>query len=233
MEIMLKLNSDTAGYVFAEIREESGVKRQKKITVQDTIDILNSSAEIDHTCRIGKMPEGFLDAEFDFSSLSGKVAVYVPKHTQLTDFNGEKAMVPFPNLILMYKYSKGVHQGTAAFATVENNIRRINDNTILYNYPFGNVTPGTGKVCWGSNRHEPIERISEVNIFTDKFLNSSTNSDLYQVGVSNSSKKELSVFLHSLAKKHEKESEDGKEYIFEDKLLVPTINTFDSAFANL
>lgn len=201
------------------------VKKSKYVHVKKVVEILNSNMNMfSKKVRTGPMPRGFVDSSFDYETLSGKVAVYVPAAVRRMNFNGEIAMIPFPNLILVYEFTSGAHHQTVAFAVKESNIEKIKGTTTLYNYPFGNVSPGTGNVCWGSNRHEELVRIADVNIFTDKFLNSLTNRDWYQIGISNASKKDLPEFLSTLKEQVEKD----KDVVFNPDYLVPTTFTLDS-----
>lgn len=204
------------------------VKQSKYVHIQKLIEILNSNMDMfAKSVRTGPMPRGFVDSNFDYESRSGKVAVYVPAAIRRMNFNGETAMIPFPNLILVYEFTKGSHHQTVAFAVKEDRIEKVKGTTALYNYPFGNVSPGTGKVCWGSNRHEELVRIADVNIFTDKFLNSLTNRDLYQIGISNASKKDLPEFLSDLKEQVEKD----KDVAFNPDYLVATTFTLDGVMS--
>lgn len=229
MEICIQLSEKDPSHV--NVSMTNGViKKNKYVHTEDVIKILNSNTDIlTRTIRTGKMPRGFVDSNMDFDSLSGKVAVFVPAAIRRMDFNGEKAMIPFPSLILVYQFRKRKHYKTLAFAVKESSIEQIRNTTILYNYPFGNVSPGTGDVCWGNNRHEELVNISDINIYTDKFLNSSTNKDLYQVGISNASKKEEPVFLNDLQKQVEKD----KNVVFNPDYLVQTTHTLDNIMGGI
>lgn len=227
-EITITLNS-TLPNVAKLLVDNEGVKQSKSVTIETALNMLNQSMDgSENLKRIGKMPEGYVDAFFDLEKLSGKVAVHVKRHLQPLNFAGEMAIIPFPSIILVYSFRNGMHQKTVAFATKEDSIRRISYDTVLYNYPFGNVAPGTGAVCWGSNRHEKLNSLTDINLFTDKFLNSETNRDLYQTGISNGSKKELPLLLQDLQAEVEKAEKEGKEALFNDALLVPTTHTLEN-----
>ena len=229
MDIDIHITEKEPSYLTVELTNGS-IKNSKRISTQKLIEILNENTGMFvNKVRTGKMPRGFVDSNMDYETKTGIIAVYVPAAVRRMNFNGEKAMIPFPNLILFYEFSKGKHQKTAAFAVKEDTVERIHGDTNLYNYPFGNVTPGTGNVCWGSNRHDELVKIADVNIFTDKFLNSPTNRDLYQVGISNSSKKELPEFLNELKEQVEK----NNNVVFNPDYLVQTTHTLNSMMSGL
>lgn len=204
---------------------DGSVKKNKYVDIENLVDALEEHLNVyEDTVRTGPMPRGFVDSNFDYRTLTGRVAVYMPAAVRRMNFNGEKAMIPFPNIVLIYEFKNGVHNATQAFSVKEDHIEKVRSTTKLYNYPFGNVSPGGGHVCWGSNEHEKLNAIADINIFTDKFLNSLTNQDLYQVGISNSSQKILPEFLNELKEQVEKE----KDVVFNPDYLVETTFTLDS-----
>lgn len=218
MEIEMKFSSSDSNTVCTYIKDETGIVKKKVLSMTTVLELLNSCAENVATFgpRTGRMPEGFVDSVFDFQTLTGRVAIHIPKHLQPLNYNGEIAMIPFPNLLMFHTFKGGVLQKSLAFSCIEDTASQIDNDTVLYNYPFGNVSPGPGKVCWGINRHEKLNSISDINLYTDKFLNSETNSDLYQKGVSNLSGLGIEAFLQMLKGKND----------FNNKLLKISSFTF-------
>ena len=214
MQVSFIFDDLHSNYVDVEINDK-GIKKKKKLFPEAAIQMLNQSTTFSFCNHIGRMPRGYVDANFDFSSMSGKVIIHVAAHVQKMDFNGSVGLIPFPSLILLFKFKDGKHMESYAFGTKEDTLGKITQYTELYNYPYGNVYSDSGRVCWGGNTHEPIKALWEVDILTDKFLNSSSNSDLYRLGTSNASGLKLEELLVKL---NEKDS-------FPKKYLVKSKNT--------
>lgn len=216
MEIELKFSSNDANSVYAYVKNEAGITQKKLLDMATVLQLLQDSSETeDFGFRTGRMPDGFVDSMFNFQSMTGIVAIHIPRHIQPLNYNGELEMIPFPNILMAHKFKHGVLQQSLAFSCMEDIASQINDDTELYHYPFGNVS-ANGRVCWGSNRHEKLVKISDVNLFTDKFFNSETNADLYEVGVHNTSGLTIEAFLHTLKGVN----------IFDDNLLSKNMMTF-------
>lgn len=226
MTIDIHIDASKKAYAHYVI-EQNGIKEAGDILFSQLVKQLDKSKTLDgELIRVSTMPDGFVGgALHPNGSVTGVVAIFIPAAIQRMAWeNGKDSiMVPYPNIILVHYLTDGRLLKTKAFAVKEKNIVNITDETKLYTYPYGNVSPTGGRVCWGSNRFDVITSFRDLNILTNMFITSPTNSDLYNPKLS--TKKNINlvdlVKLQSLRKEFDNSilKENGYSFkdIFEDE----------------
>lgn len=179
-KITVMFDSGQTQQVFVQ-SESDGFITSKMISFEDFKYILNDCQLKRQTYRIGRLPETYFDGvRVDSNELSGIFLFYVPAALQKMTYVSENdsSMIPFPNLLFCFYCSNGIVTLSRVFATPEKK-DRLNDNSDLYYYPFGNVGE-EGRICFGSNKIPVMDSISSFEYLIAVFLSSPTNNDLFQ-----------------------------------------------------
>lgn len=211
-----------------------------KVTINEDGIELNKTIEYDEFAKIfikrvdtqrihvGKLPKNTIDLIVSprTESLNGKIAVFVPASMIFMPFliSNKKMdlMLPFPSLIFIYEIAQGKLVESKVYACKEKTLGAVNKDTELFNYPYGNVSPSSGQICWGGNVIHTLDRFAEIDTLTTVFFSAPMNMDLYQKSISNSSGLDLPTFLDAVKEKKN----------FPAKYLVPTKLTFGTYFNN-
>ena len=200
--------------------DNNGIKKTKSLHFSDFVKLLGKSERIveNQYTHLGQMPDGYIDGYISSTEdMTGRIAIFVPAAIQRMAYeNGKDSiLVPYPSLILIFSFKKGKLEKTCAFSTKAQKITQIHGDTVLYRYPYGNVSPMSGAVCWGQNRFNAIQSWQEINQLVNQFITSPTNSDLYQAGTSTSLKVDLIELLRI---------QSSKSY-FDEDILITTKRT--------
>ena len=208
----------------AKVRLVSGTSSYSKtLKVEDLIAILNGCKE--EKVQLDKMPrcpQGMVDLWYgqdtDFT-----VSIFVSGDLRPTAYlkAGNEHMVPYPNLLFIFKVAGGNISSSQVFAVKERRARAISENTVLYKFPYGNVHYGGG-ICWGSNsetvRHKALDDMEAV---VATFFNATMNNDLYNdEGEKKGGTVTLKMSLEALLDKMSKEDK------FPDEILMPAGETY-------
>lgn len=211
----------------AKVKVTAGkMSYSKTVKVQTLIDILNGCKK--ESVKVEKMPrtpQGMIDLWYgqdtDFT-----VTIFVPRDLRPTAYlkEGNERMIPYPNLLFVFKVAGGNIADSKVFAVKVPRARAITDDTELYRFPYGNVWTDGGKICWGGNasvvRHKGLSDMEEV---VAAFFNATMNNDLYnEHGLRGGGNVTLELSLEELLDKM------AKEDVFPDKLLVSTGKKYSS-----
>lgn len=85
--------------------------------------------------------------------------------------------IPIPSLAFYFSIVKSRIYQTKVFALKD---ERPKDQSKLFIYPFGNVSVGSGNVCWGANRLKDIQNLRDLEEIVALFLQSQCNSYHYR-----------------------------------------------------
>ena len=176
-------NFDGKYYVASRVEQidDNGVHTIKYISIGQLLAVLSNSKIRDDGCycRIGKLPYYYFDGVIKYTEkqeISAKLQMTIPKRKIEITFEGTKYSICFPAIFMYYEIEAGKITNTKVYAIKG---KHWNQDTILYNYPFGNVSTQNHKVCWGNNLIPKIESLHVLDIVTSIFFDSPTNNDHY------------------------------------------------------
>lgn len=219
MKIVITLDEKNFGgrhYHAAHIEQidDNNVHSSKYISIQNLISALSHSVvSEDRFYRLGKMPHNYYDGLIlrnENEQISGEIALSVPMHRTTIHFEDTDYQICFPALFFYFSIKDSRIGSTYVFALKGN---QWNEDDVLYNYPFGNVSTDYHNVCWGSNQLPAIETLQTLDVVVSLFYDSPTNNDYYSAGESTRWKEDnLRAILKRL---------DGLEK-FPEKILMPS-----------
>lgn len=209
------IEGETPNIVKVEILETiQGLKKvfTKRINYNDFVKIINNSQIVEKMLRIGKLPSGFYDGNIDVNGGGFECLIVVPEGIKPLMYYESLFTVPFPSLLFYFKVRDGRVVSSSVHAMVSEN---VNDKTLLYKYPFGNVDED-GTICWGKNIVNKINDLRSIEKAVSMFFGSPTNDDFWSVENIKIPSTDSRVLQRGLI-----ESLVGKKR-FPDKILVPT-----------
>lgn len=163
--------------------------------------------------QIGKLPQGFFDGQIvrdDQNEISGRILVTASKCKTYISFENSRFTACCPAFLFNFEIDQGRLRSTKVYALKGTT---WNNDTKLYNCPFGNVATNDHHVCWGSNSLPHIDSLHKLDVVVSMFYDSPYNNDYFRPGVSIKWKcNNLREVLTRLEKQEE----------FPDRLLVPT-----------
>lgn len=204
----------TPGVINAEFIETvDGLKKvtRHNLSVRDFISILQKSADEGSQLRIGPLPNGFYDGHLSADGNGFHCIIVLEEGIKPFIFYDKTYMIPFPKLVFDITARDGKLVEAFVFAVKS---KEVDDRTVLYNYPFGNVYP-RGAICWGGNSLSGLYKLRDAETVISTFFGCSTNDDMWvngeNVNVKTDDPRKLQRGLV--------ESLEGKD-AFPDKILV-------------
>ena len=224
--------SDLEDLVDIKIEEDDGSVSSKKITMNNLAEIFRIQesrkyylhGQLFRNPKIEEYVEGMIFGESTEKRCKG--IFFIPGEVRCMKIAGEKIMIPYPSLIFAIKAKDGCRKVSYCFAVKEKKIDDIRMDTKLFAYPFGNVQPSDGKICWGSNILPPLNDFKNLQGAITIFYSSASNSDYVRPGKSYSaSYGNYMQFLKGLTELEK----------FPVKALVksPAFRTFNELFVSL
>lgn len=179
MVLNITIEDSQPGIVTIEIIEfVDGLKKvtKKRISFDNFVNIINESTIQSEKMRIGKIPTGYYDGIIDVNG-NYECLVVIPEGIKPLIYYDKTYIIPFPNLLFFFQVKNFILTSSKVFALKSQN---INDNTLVYRYPFGNVSE-EGSICWGLKNNQKIESkhnsMKDVEEFISMFFGSPTNDD--------------------------------------------------------
>lgn len=167
---------------------------------------------------LGKMPYGYVDAKIGGEGTYDVLVLY-PKKRYGVRYYKDTYRVPYPNVLYKFTVKRGVVQSKYCFAIKDSDLKKgLSSKTPLYAFPFGNVSSGSGSMCFGIIKMPNMLKMAYVDNLVSLFLSGDVNDDLYSPS-SNSTKncKQFELFKFLENKKS-----------FPDTLLCP-VKAYSSA----
>lgn len=103
------------------------------------------------------------------------VGIMVPTGIYPYNYNGEIFDIPFPQMLFVFSIAQKRIGHCQLFALKRG---RVNKDTVLYRFPFGNVGHN-GSICFGRNKLPEIESLAELETFYMFVLGLEHNDDDY------------------------------------------------------
>lgn len=192
MYTLFKIDSDEAGVVACEVGGADGKVSRKKIRLEDFYSIVKKtsfSLSMQDWTYFFNPPETFTGLEQTRGLVIGagngsamRAAFFIPADRQVINYVGSTYIVPFPSLLFYFESDNGCLLNTHIFAVKIKDCSGLGTDTPLYTFPFGNVDPYSGKVCWGNTKHPHIQGIPDFQGIISSFFGSEVNDDFYEAG---------------------------------------------------
>lgn len=223
-KITAEILGDVPQFTHVTIETGSTVVSKRIRTIDFARDLLVGQDADGYGPAVWSLPDTLSVFRMDQSGRSGKFILYVPagKKNMLysTEKKGKTQRVAFPPIVLYFDVRDMMVKESCAFAVKEEHRTLVTGDTVLFNYPYGNVHPDSGNICWGGNTFERLTTFKGLDEYVGLFLTSQTNNDLFQSG--------RSVKCNNLAALV---SRMAKADSFDLELLVPTGKTVASLLA--
>lgn len=161
------------------MEDEEGVKRSRLVTIESLLGALkNSVVKEAVNIPVGRVPFGYYDAAV--GSFEGKyraeVVTVLPAGKQMVQYEETRYDICMPSLVFHFKVEGTRLMYTSVYVIKD---EKPADKTMLYRYPFGNVS-AEGHVCWGSNVLPEIKDLKALESVMMLFIQSPGNSDYYK-----------------------------------------------------
>lgn len=179
---------------------DDGIKESGRVSYDDFLEIVNDK-EIykEESIRIPKLPEGAVDIKWS-DAKNYSLVILVPGDRRYASFCNEKCYLPYPNLVFKFRVKNGKVQGGSAVMACNDDYHHFGPKTELFNYPYGNVSAGSGSICWGGNALPKVKEPYELTALMELFFSANTNLDLWQAG-KNAKAKSLKNFVRQQSKR--------------------------------
>ena len=158
-----------------------GAQRSRKMHLADLVALLKNATDndvVDFKTNRFKVPKELVELSYvDKNNFHG--LFLIPGQVFFVTYCDKKYPVPYPSLLFSIRVVNGKVNKTNVFAVKETDKDRLDENTVLYNFPFGNVYQD-GSICWGGNKLPQIDGLSEVlKGVIHLFYSAETNADLW------------------------------------------------------
>lgn len=176
--------------VNVNIDNDDGSKIEKTISIRSLQEIFSSQEKKAYYClnpifedyEKAGMIKGLLYGELEESKAKG--IFFVPADRKFMNVAGEKCTMPYPSLVFRLVSRHGSIVNSQCFAIKEKKVNAINIDSRLYAFPFGNVDPFSGAICWGNNNLKDLYGYEELRSAITTFFSSESNMDYVKQGQS-------------------------------------------------
>lgn len=137
---------------------------------------------------------------------SGKITTgvfFLPAGIRYMNFAGTKSMLPFPSLLFIIHAKGGAIFDSKCFALTEKTENDLSPGSLIYAFPYGNVSPTTGNICWGSTSLPTNVGYREMWNAIELFMSAESNIDLSVAGQSYKGFETMEFLIKDVAEKEE------------------------------
>lgn len=176
----MSIHIDTAtAQVLVEQRKKNGVVSRKNISSKSLSDCFLTSRVEDERHDTGLLPEGCITAVME-KKFTYYFLRYPELYADFRYFDTEYRHFPIPRLVFGFKYMPDAHKVAGCSVCVVKD-ERLKEDTILYRYPFSNVS-GDGRICLGNNALPVYKDPSRLHTLASYILRMPNNNDHYRTG---------------------------------------------------
>lgn len=156
------------------------IQASKYVDIDELLAALNKSVVKEKQAYyMGKLPQNYYDGcirRDKSGNLDADIILTVPGVKMRTVYENSEYMIPYPSLLFCFQIHNNGIVKTQLYA-----IKGIHwtDKTVLYNYPFGNVSTSMHTVCWGSNSLPEIKELRQLDAVCSLFYNCPCNNDYF------------------------------------------------------
>lgn len=190
------------------IEENDGSRVEKKISVDALKNVFKTTQPKRYFC-MNPMFENYEKAEVIKGLIYGeqnenevKGLYFVPADCRYMDVAGEKCVLPYPSILFCLYARSGRIVNSSCYTLCEKDMNVLSLESKLYAFPFGNVNPVNGNICWGNNNLGDIRDLESMRSVVTIFFSSESNMDYVTPGKSYAKQYgNYSQFLRTLKEK--------------------------------
>ena len=171
----IHINTATA-QVLVEQRKKNGVISRKNISPQSLSECFLTSRVDDERHSTGLLPEDCIMAVME-KKFTYYFVRYPELYADFRYFDTEYRRFPIPRLVFGFKYLPKDHKVAGCSVCVVKD-GRLKEDTILYRYPFSNVSRD-GRICLGNNALPLYKDPSKLHTLASYILRMPNNNDHY------------------------------------------------------
>lgn len=156
---------------------ENGEVIEKRVGAETFAQLISGNLIVaEELVEVPKLPDIFYKTKVS-PTKQGSFETLLVFKAQIRGFSylGEPFFIPFPALLMKLKFVDGVRQIAEIYALDTDH--PTNDSKV-YCYPFGNVDPQDGHICFG-NISMDITSVEDAPKVFQFFIEGQTNNDLY------------------------------------------------------
>lgn len=209
LTITTVLRPDSSNTVVVSIQNTDGEVITKNVAFDDYLKMLDDSTVSTHVGTRLHLPENCYDIKCADSQNFSIILTVPAQLFPITYLRDNHYVIPFPRLLFAFNVVDTKLVESRVFAIPGDS--SIDDDTIVYHYPFGNVYE-SGRICWGSNSLPDVDDPGDCRVITQLFFSAPTNDDLWKTSCISSSDAFLSQLYNRL---------NGVDK-FDDTILKPT-----------
>ena len=192
MEIEIKI-SDTKSLCHIKFSDDDDAVFEKEICLDDLAAVFRNESTEERYYPVPKVLRQTLPKERpnieglilgNRNSASVKGLFFIPAGIRYLNFAGEQLSIPYPSILMYLVAYAGVLETSYCYAVKEPTLDKLSEETQIYAFPFGNVNPATGQICWGSNSMTSLWEFCDLHNAVITFFSSESNSDYVHPGES-------------------------------------------------
>lgn len=192
MEIEIKI-SDIKSLCHIKLIDDDNAVFEKEVRLDDLIATFRSETTEEHYYPVPKILrqtllkekpniEGLVIGIRNSSLVKG--LFFIPAGIRYLNFAGEQFSLPYPSILMYLVAYAGSLHSSYCYTVKEQTLEGLTDETQIYAFPFGNVCPKTGKICWGNNSMTSLWEFRDLHNAVIRFFSSESNSDYVHPGES-------------------------------------------------
>ena len=159
--------------VLVERRKKNGVISRKNISPQSLSEGFLTSRMDDERHDTGLLPEGCVTVVME-KKYTYHFIRYPELYADFRYFDTGYRHFPIPRLVFGFKYMPDTHNVAGCSACVVKD-ERLKENTVLYHYPFSNVSRD-GRICLGNNALPVYKDTSRLHTLASYYLREKARS---------------------------------------------------------
>ena len=174
-DMIIRINTDRAE-VEVEQHSKKGVVTRKNISPESLSSCILTSRVDDERHSTGLLPEDCIMAVME-KKFTYYFVRYPELYADFRYFDTEYRRFPIPRLVFGFKYLPKDHKVAGCSVCVVKD-GRLKEDTILYRYPFSNVSRD-GRICLGNNALPLYKDPSKLHTLASYILRMPNNNDHY------------------------------------------------------
>lgn len=183
------------------LNDKTGTKKIKYVSVEDYATLIkNGLCNTGTTYMIGKLPTGYYNASIGMNKkgFACEAILVLPKKMHYITYMQSMYNMELPSLVFAFKVENNMVLETHVFCVKK---EEMSPDARLYRFPLGNVSPDSGRVCWGANQLPKVKCLKDLDMIMTYFISSPFNSDHFRPNencrIKNFNVRELCIYVQS------------------------------------
>lgn len=190
MDVEISMSSKKA-FCHLHLIDDDGSVYDKNVLLKDLFRVFEANAKeewyyaVPEVCR-HMLPEGkkhvdgLILGQKNMETVKG--LFFIPSGINYFNFAGEQMTIPYPSMLMYLSAVAGQLRLSQCYAVKETALEDLRKESLVYAFPFGNVSPETGNICWGSNAIPQILEFEDLHNLVITFFSSESNADYVRDG---------------------------------------------------